>query len=341
MVNIRLECNRSVNKSIQMRILALVPGGIGDQILFLPTLQDIKQFYPNAQMDVVVEPRSLGAFRVCKHFHDKSLRPIKFDFKDRNSMADFANLLGIIRDGQYDAVLSLGQRSVVAFLLWLTGIPIRIGYSGNGSDRFLTKPVTLKTEQYAAAMYHDLLEGFGITSPSPELSVTLLKEDLKWAETEQKTLGIAESGYILIHGGSSKLALTKGLNKIYPVQNWLEILQQLQESQPNFPIMVVKGPEDEEFVRELVQSCPGIKTISPPDIGKLAATIAGANLMICTDSAPMHLAVAVKTYTIALFGPTDPKKLLPENERFIAIKSPTDNMADIPAKMVLEKILGG
>lgn len=324
-----------------MRILALVPGGIGDQILFLPTIQDIKQFYPNAQIDAIVEPRSLGAYRVCKYFHDKSLRPIKFDYKDRNSMADFANLLGILRDGEYDAVVSLGQRSVVGFLLWLTGIPTRIGYSGNGSDRFLTNPVPLKTEQYAAAMYHDLLQGFDITCPVPELSVTLLKEDLKWAETEQKTLGISESGYILIHGGSSQMALTKGLNKLYPVEKWLEILRSLQESQPQLPIVAVKGPEDEEFVSQLVQSFPSVKTISPPDIGKLAATIAGANLMICTDSAPMHLAVAVKTYTIALFGPTDPKKLLPENERFIAIKSPTDNMADIPAKTVLQKILGG
>lgn len=256
-------------------------------------------------------------------------------------MADFANLLGIFRDGEYDAVVSLGQRWGVGFLLWLTGIPTRIGYGGNGSDRFLTNSVPLKTEQYAAAMYHDLLQGFGITCPVPELSVTLLKEDLKWAEIEQKTLGISESGYILIHGGSSQLALTKGLNKIYPVENWLEILQKLQESQPKLPIVAIKGPEDEEFVKQLVHSLPGVKVISPPDIGKLAATIAGANLMICTDSAPMHLAVAVKTYTIALFGPTDPKKLLPENERFTAIKSPTDNMADIPAKTVLQKILGG
>ncbi|WP_354634745.1 glycosyltransferase family 9 protein [Planktothricoides raciborskii] len=324
-----------------MRILALVPGGIGDQILFLPTIQDIKQFYPNAQIDVVVEPRSLGAYKVCKHFHDKSLRPIKFDFKDRNSLADFANLLGILRDGEYDAVISLGQRWAVGFLLWLTGIPTRVGYAEGGSDRFLTNPVPLKTEQYAAAMYHDLLQGFDITCPTPELSVTLLKEDLKWAENEQKTLGIAETGYILIHGGSSQLALTKGLNKIYPVKNWLEILQKLQQSQPQLPIVVVKGPEDEQFVNELVKSLPGIKVISPPDIGKLAATIAGANLMICTDSAPMHLAVAVKTYTVALFGPTDPSKLLPKNERFVAIKSPTDNMADIPPKTVLQKILGG
>ncbi len=51
--------------------------------------------------------------------------------------------------------------------------------------------------------------------------------------------------------------------------------------------------------------------------------VAGANLMLCTDSVAMHLAVAVQTYTIALFGATEPRKLLPPSDRFIGIKSPT------------------
>jgi ADP-heptose:LPS heptosyltransferase len=76
-------------------------------------------------------------------------------------------------------------------------------------------------------------------------------------------------------------------------------------------------------------------------VGKLAAAIAAANLMLCTDSAPMHLAVAVQTYTIALFGPTDPAKLLPTGDRYIPIASPTGNMADISPKTVLEKVWGG
>ena len=54
----------------------------------------------------------------------------------------------------------------------------------------------------------------------------------------------------------------------------------------------------------------------------------------------MHLAVAVGTYTIALFGPTDPKKLLPKSDRVIAVKSSTGKMADILPQQVLQKIWG-
>ena len=53
-----------------MRVVALIPGGIGDQILFFPTLDDLKRIYPDAQIDVVVEPRSKGAYRVSKSIHE-------------------------------------------------------------------------------------------------------------------------------------------------------------------------------------------------------------------------------------------------------------------------------
>jgi ADP-heptose:LPS heptosyltransferase len=320
-----------------MRIVALVPGGIGDQILFFPTLDDLKRAYPDAQIDVVVEPRAKSAYRVCKSVNEI----IPFDFKDRNSPADWANLLGVIRDRYYDVALSLGQRWGVGFLLWLTGTPKRIGYEGNAAGQlFLTDTVPLKSEQYAAYLYHDLLQGLGVTSPCPELSIRIPKRDLEWAETEQKRLGLPGSGYVLIHGGSSELAQKKGIDKIYPVQGWKQIIQDFQQRQPDLPLVLVQGPEDKNFVAEMVKACPSLKVTMPEDVGKLAAMIAGANLLLCTDSAPMHLAVALKVYTLALFGPTDPAKLLPPSDKFLGIKSPTGNIADIEPQAVLKRVWG-
>ncbi|NJO39604.1 MAG: glycosyltransferase family 9 protein [Cyanobacteria bacterium CRU_2_1] len=318
-----------------MRVVAFVPGGIGDQILFFPTLDDLKQNYPNAEIDVIVEPRSKDAYRVSKSVGDV----IGFDYKDRNSPADWANLLGVIRDRYYDVALSLGSRWGVGLLLWLTGTSIRIGYNSGASKIFLTNPVPLKQDQYAAQMYHDLLRGMGITSPCPDLSISIPKSDLDWAEAEQKRLRI--SSYVLIHGGSSQLAKNKGIDKIYPVENWQRIIQDFQQRQPDLPLVVVQGPEDQDFVAALTRSNPHLKVTQPEDIGKLAAMIAGANLMLCTDSAPMHLAVALQVYTLALFGPTDPEKLLPKSDKFQGIKSPTGKMADIPPEQVLERVWGG
>ncbi|OZH54542.1 glycosyltransferase, partial [Hydrocoleum sp. CS-953] len=257
-----------------MRILALVPGGIGDQILFFPTLDDLKQSYPESQIDVIVEPRSKGAYRVCKSVRDV----LTYDFKDANSLADWGNLLGIMRDREYEAVISLGQRWTVGLLLWLTGIPKRVGYAGNGAI-FLSDPIPLKTEQYAAQMYHDLLQGMDITTPFKGISINVPKTDIDEAEAEQQRLEVAESGYILIHGGSSQLAQIKGIDKIYPTNYWQEIISELQQKQPNLPVVIVKGPEDAPWVNQIKESSPDIKVVTPRDVGKLAAMIAGANLM--------------------------------------------------------------
>ena len=318
-----------------MRVVALVPGGISEQILFFPTLDDFQRHYPDAQIDVVVEPRSKNAYRVCKSVQDV----IPFDFKDRNSLADWGNLLGALRDREYDVAISVGQSWLMGLLLWLTGVSPRIGYSGPGKI-FLTNPVPLKTEQYAAAMYHDLLQGLGINSPCPELAINVPKPDIDWAESEQKRLGIQETGYVLIHGGSS-VAGAKGINNSYPVENWKQIIQDFLSRQPDLPVVMIQEPNNEQLVRELLELYPNIKVTSPSDIGKLAAMIAGANLMLCTDSVAMHLAVAVQTYTISLFGATEPRKLLPTGDRFIGIKSPTLKIADISPQAVLEKIWGG
>ncbi len=320
-----------------MRIVALVPGGIGDQILFFPTLEDLKQSYPDAQISVVVEPRAKDAYRVCPWVHEV----IPFDFKGRNSLADFGNLLGILRDREYKIAFTVGRSWAVRFLLWLTGIPTRVGYDGGSGAYMLTNPVALKSDQYAAAVYHDLLQGLGIQTPCPDLSVKVPAKDLDWADAERQRLGLQSSGYVLIHGGSSQFSQEQGIEKQYPVDSWLGIVRDFQQRQPDLPIVVVQGPEDSALVKTLVQGNPQLKVTMPADIGKLTALIAGANLMLCTNSAPMHLAVAVKTYMLALFGPTDPKMLLPQDKRFVGIKSLTGKMEDISPQVVLEKVWNG
>lgn len=323
-------------KNLIMRIVVLVPGGIGDQILFFPTLEDLKQSYPDAQISVVVEPRAKDAYRVCPWVHEV----VPFDFQGRNSLADFGNLLGVLRDREFRIALTLGRSWAVRFLLWLTGIPTRVGYGGGSGTAFLTDLVPLKSDQYAAVMYHDLLQGLEITTPCPSLSVKVPAKDLDWADADRKRLGLQSSGYVMLYGGSSP-AQDKSNAEQYPVESWLGIVRDFQERQPDLSIVVAQGPDDAAFVKALVQGNSKLKVTLPSDPGKLAAMIAGANLMLCTNSAPMHLAVAVKTYTLALFGSADPKTQLPADKRFVGIKSLTGKMEDISPQTVLEKVWNG
>ncbi len=311
-----------------MRIVALIPGKIGDQILFFPTLDDLKRVYPDAQIDVVVEPGSKAAYRVCKSVTDT----IAFDFKDRNSLADWGNLIGLLRDREYDIAISPKRQSLPNLLLWLTGIPTRVGYKGKGSI-FLTAAVPQNFQQSPAVKYHDLLQGLGINSPVPELSINVPSSDITWSEKEQKRLGVQESGYVAFYDSQPA---DGGAN--YPINSWRQIIQSLQEKQPSLPVVAVKDADNEQFIKAMLASFPDLKVTSPGDIGKLAATIASANLLVCTDSASMYLALAVQTYTVALLA-KEPESLL-ESDRLIKVTSPTGKMADISPQTVMGRIWG-
>ncbi len=308
-----------------MRILALVPGGITEQILFFPTLETLKQKYPEAIIDVLVEPRSKSAYRICPLIHEVLL----FDFRDQSGLADYLNVLGIIRDREYDIAINLAQNWTLSFLLWLNGIPVRVAY-GKSSSWFVSNPVTPKNDSYLATKYHHILEGLDIQTPCPPLKISLPKEDIEWAQNQQKRLDI-EQGYIIIQGDS-------GENE-YPVSSWTEIIEDIKRKQPGLSIVLLPGVVDPTWIGQMQQKNPDVKDIEPPDIGKLAALIAGANLLLCGDSVALQLAVAVGTYTVALFGDTSKDNLLPPNqERYIGIQSSSNKLGDIKPDLILKQM---
>lgn len=307
------------------------PGGISDQFLFFPTLSNLQRLYPNAHIDVITEPRSVGAYRVCRDAE----KATAFDFGDRNSLADWGNLLGVMREKEYDAVISLNNSWGIGLMLWLTGIPNRIAYEGPANP-FLTQTVAKQPGQYKADMFHDLLQGLDIHSPCPALSISVPRKDIEWAETEQKRLGLGSGGYILIDGRTE----SGDPKDSYPLNSWKLALQEILERQPGTPIVVVQE-EGHSLAQELVDAGLAVKATEPTDVGKLAAMIAAANLLVSTHQAALHLAVAVETFSIGLFGTTDPKNVLPKNDKFVGLSANTGDAKNIEPQKILETLMGG
>ncbi len=316
-----------------MRIVALIPGEVGDQFLFFPTLDGLKQIYPKAQIDVVVPLAAKAAYGINPIVHEA----IAFDFQARNSLADWGNLLGNLREREYDLAIFSGSDWAVSFILWLAGIPVRVGFEQSAGANFYTHRVPKKENQYTAAAYYDLIRGLGAPHLCPEITVTLPVQDFEWADAERKRLGIGSGGYVAIYGTDEEAANGNS----YPVEKWQGIIQDFQQKQPDLPLVLLGDKENINFVEVLSRLNPGLKVTTPPNLGKLTAMIAGANLLLCVQSTPMQLAVAVKTYTLALFGAAEPKRLLPESNRFVGIQSLSGQMSDIAPQTVLEKVWGG
>ncbi len=290
-------------------ILAINFGGIGDEIFFLPTLISLKKEFPNSKITLALEPRS----KSVKDLTDTIDNLFLIDVKGKNKYVELFKLIFKARCGKFDIVISSGGNKFISLLLWLTGIRERYGYdTGALSKKLLTKAVPLNKNQYACDMYHDLITP--LTSHKtylPEINV----------EPQEK---IPNS--VLIHPGVSKLSVQKGMIKTIPAETWAEVIDLLQEKDKR--VILVGGPDDKECIETIRATVKNKnfddwfgKTKSLKDLGNI---IAKAEKFLCSDSAPLHVAVALKTRTYVIFGPTDDKKLIPQSELVTAIKA-SDN----------------
>ena len=312
-----------------MRILALVPGEIDNQLLFFPTIETLKNRYPQAAIDVLVEPRAKKAYRVCKNIDDV----LVFDFQDRNSFADYLNLLGTIRDREYDASISLKTSWRIELLLWLNGIPTRIGYRDD-SVLYLSNPVVRKTEQYQAQMYHDLVTGLGIQSACPPISINVPTKDISWAESEQQRLAVKDSGYIVLCDEPSSTTEVSA----YQIPSWQKIIEDIERRQTGLSIVLLQTDSNQGWVTTMISANSNLKAIAPPDIGKMAAVIAGANLILCTNGTPAQLAVATGTYAFVLTTKQNSKAIPSEKDDCVAIQSETNTLADIEPEVITKHL---
>jgi len=356
------------------KVLAINFGGIGDEVLFLPTLERIKELAPDCELTLLVEPRSKSIMDVT-NLIDKI---ITFDIKKKPlTPFDLITLTMLLRKGGYDMVISSGSSPMVAMLLFLSGIKLRVGYdSGSPVKSLLTHPVKLLREQYAADMYHDLTKGMAnylrrkanpnasirdiegtyqvpnITLKADSLAAmkAFLEEGLKSTVTAADTNAVDTRPVktILIHPGTSQMAVRKGIIKHWSSENWLAFIRLLQnqKDQPfQTRVILCGGPDDKEVVAELEKLLKADASISSEGqpgangvgeaggsiplvptyisaVGKtkgladLAALTSICDVLVCVDSAPMHIGVGLNKNLVALFGPTDPKLLIPNQKNF-------------------------
>lgn len=295
------------------KILLINFGGIGDEILFLPTVCALKKKYPDAKITLALEQRSAS----ITHLTSAINKTIFVNVKKSGKFWELFKLLiqGLL--GRYDIVVSSGANKAIPILLFLMGIKKRYGYdSGSLAKKLLTKAVTLNKNQYAASMYFDLISDLTdekVSTPQIEL------------EQVEK---LPDS--VLIHPGVSKMSIVKNIYKTPSANFWTELIEQLLEKEKK--VYLCGGPDDDDIIKEIISRLEQKELLNNPNFinyfGKtkslkdLAVLIKSSEVMICSDSAPMHVSVGVGTKTLALFGPTDEKKLLPQNdERFIAIKA--------------------
>jgi ADP-heptose:LPS heptosyltransferase len=293
-------------------ILLINFGGIGDEILFMPVIQSLRKTYPNSKITLCLEGRSKSFVKLTDLLDDYFC----VDIKTKNKYIEMLKLFFKARFGGFDLVISAGGNPLISMLLFFTGIKTRVGYSTNNlSKKLLTYPVILNKNQYASKMYFDLVTP--ITQGDYELP--LIKVD----NLEKNP------NSVLIHPGVSAMSVSKNITKTFTPQKWAELIKRLLEIGKK--VYLAGGPDDNECITKIREGLKNADLTNFTDlfgttknIFDLVELIKKSEVLICSDSAPMHIGVATSTRTIAIFGPTDNETLLPKDEKYTAITNNAD-----------------
>ncbi len=290
----------------QNNILAINFGGIGDEIFFLPTLISLKKQFPDSKITLALEPRS----KSITDLTDIIDETILINPKGKNKYFEMFKLLIKARQGKFDIVISSGGNKLISILLFLTGIKVRCGYNtGKLSTKLLTHAVTLNKKQYACAMYHDLIR-----------DITTYNTELPEIKIQNREI---ISNSILIHPGVSKLSIQKGCIKTITPETWAQTIDLLVAEGKK--VILTGGPDDKDCIETILKT---VRTQNfenlygtTKNLKELAELISSCETFLCSDSAPLHIAVALNKKTYVIFGPTDSNTLIPKSETIIPIKA--------------------
>lgn len=275
------------------RILVIRPGGIGDMVLLLPTLEFLRQKYPGIMIDMICERRNRDVLSLAG-WTDTVLQ---YDSPVR--------LLTHLRRTRYDAVLDSEQfHYFSALMAILARAPARIGFKiSPGRNLLYTHLINYDLEGHEADQFMALLRPLetGIPParpPSLNAPAAVPPPVAGWCSTPGTLL-------VAVHPGGTTSC------KQWAPDRFLELLRRL--SGDSRLVFAILGDRRDRRLADSIASQAGlgqrlISLAGQLSLTQTAAILARASACIGGDSGIAHIAGALKTPTITLFGPSDSRK---------------------------------
>ena len=302
--------------SMRKFILFLLPG-LGDVIMFLPTLRELFKAFPEATFDCLVMFHSTE--QILKQFQPRIRRVIYADFMNMSKISAGFFALSL-RKNEYDVSITSypANRPEYNILSFLVGAKIRIAHKYKHLSfvnlPFLNNRLVEQTEQeHNVEENIKLLKPLGVDIPKPEhpaeefpLFLPLSDEHLQFAEDYVKEKGLDNYQFLIgIHAFCSPF---KNQDKrCWSANNFSRLIDKLGEEYPESRVLLFGGPQDEE-VNERIYNTASHNPLIVKNLGilQVAALIKKCRIFISNDSGLMHTAAAVQVPIVGIFGPTNP-----------------------------------
>lgn len=299
------------------RILLIRPDHLGDTLLTIPAINALRAAQPNAEIHVLVGPWSAGALANLPQVDAVLTLPFpRFDPDEADSYASGVQLIRRARQlrliGYSSAVILRPDHWWGAVLAFLAGIPQRIGYDTPESRPFLTH-VIQHERAHAVRQNLRLVEHW--TGPvDPErvpYAFPCDDTDHAYVDAYLKEWDIEPQQPIFcIHPGS------KYWVRQWPVENWATVADTLTDQLG--ATAVFTGSDSELSMVQAITAAmqrPACVIAGDTQVNQLAALFERARVVLGPENGPLHLAAAVDTPTVALFGPSDPDEFHPWGPR--------------------------
>jgi heptosyltransferase-2 len=270
------------------RIAVVQPAGLDEVVSVGPLVGVLKLAWPTAKLTLVVRPE-VAAIAACIPSVDKVVPfdPVRDD-------KGYAGLKRVARAlGEVDVVLAAEPTLRAALLAWLTSAATRVGNESTVKGRFFTIKVPLREREPVAERAMDLARALGVEGPI-ELQLKPPADALARARAK-----LGEAGGIgLILGAESRVAR-------WPAEYFAALADRLHEGGRR--TVLLGEPEDKGLADAVLAAAQRAKPLVL--LGDAVSTLCAAALLqgvVGGDSGLTHVARAVGTPTLMLFGPTDP-----------------------------------
>ncbi|KAA0221475.1 MAG: glycosyltransferase family 9 protein [Planctomycetota bacterium] len=297
------------------RILLIKPSSLGDVVHALPVLSGLRGRYPAARIDWLVAP----AFAPLLVGNPALTEVVLFD-RSRfgrvgRSLAvtrEFARFLGDLRARRYDLVVDLQGLFRSAAIARATGAAVRVGFRGarEGAPFFYTHRVaTPLPDEHAVDKNLRVLASLSARSEPVEFCLALTDSDRR---TARQLLQEGEAGAEL--GERPWVAVVPGAR--WETKEWSEsgfaaVIDVLTER--GVVCVLIGAAAERERCARIAASCrkSPLNLAGRTDVRLMSAVIEQADVVLCQDSAPMHIAVALNRPLVCLMGPTSPARTGP------------------------------
>jgi len=282
-----------------MRILIIKLSSLGDIIHTLPCLSILRKAFSNAHIDWVTE--ELGASLLSGHpYIDNVIIYKRYIWPSYLKRGMWLRLINEVRAflkdlrRQYDIVLDFQGLLKSGIITALAKGKREIGFKGKEFNYlFLKEKVPVNYNEHAVIRYLRLIEYLGI--PIRKIEFPLPYNHKKWDIPKP---------FVVIS------PLARWESKLWFKERWIALTKELEKI--GYKVVFIGSMKDEDYIGDICRDIPSAINLSgKTSLKELACLYREATLTISVDTGPMHLAAAVGTPVIALFGPTDPNRTGP------------------------------